>query len=194
MSDVRTSRGGRFDRPSLAQLLGLHNEEFVRAAYARLLEREADPEGLRFYSAELLQGVDKLDILERLSQSDEARTRGTGRLEGLKEAIEQRRHQAGKWQRAFRELSGAHSDALARQIRGIDQTLRGATQQANSETAEIKGALAEVRSQVRLIAEAVTDAQASDRSDDAKTLRRSTASEISLAHEVVRMKTFLGDF
>ena len=80
MSDVRTSRGGGFDRPSLAQLLGLHNEEFVRAAYARLLEREADPEGLRFYSAELLQGVDKLDILERLSQSDEARTRGTGRL------------------------------------------------------------------------------------------------------------------
>jgi methyl-accepting chemotaxis protein len=194
MRYVHTSRPGGSELPGLDQLLVLDNEDFVRAAYARLLGRDPDPEGLRFYAAELLRGVDKLDLLERLSLSDEARLRGTGRLEGLREAIDQRRHQAGKWQRAVRQLSGAHYDAIARQIRGIDQTLRRTTQRVDSETAEIKEALAEIRSHIRLIAETVSDEQASDLSDDMMRARRSTVSEISLAHEVVKMRTFLGDF
>ncbi len=53
------------------------HEAFVRAGYALLFARPADPQGLRYYSDELAGGrIDRMDFLSRLLGSSEAAARG----------------------------------------------------------------------------------------------------------------------
>ena len=57
----------------LRELLALDGEEFVQAAYASLLDREADSQGLENYLAELKAGISKFTIVSRLRGSQEGR-------------------------------------------------------------------------------------------------------------------------
>ena len=54
-------------------LLNLYDEQFLRAAYKLLLDRYPDPQGLDFYLNKLQSGTHKIQILEQLSRSKEAK-------------------------------------------------------------------------------------------------------------------------
>lgn len=53
-------------------LMKLDDEAFVRQAFLRLLGRGADPEGLKAYLAQLMQGVSREEIYQALAASEEA--------------------------------------------------------------------------------------------------------------------------
>jgi FkbM family methyltransferase len=53
------------------ELLALEGEEFIRAAYAAILNRAPDPGGFENYMGELRAGASKLAILKRLRRSPE---------------------------------------------------------------------------------------------------------------------------
>lgn len=56
------------------QLLALHDEAFVVAAYRSVLKRAPDPEGLEYYLAQVRDGTSRRDILARLRTSPEGRS------------------------------------------------------------------------------------------------------------------------
>jgi GT2 family glycosyltransferase len=58
------------------ELRALDGERFVQAAYASILARDADPQGLENYQAELKAGVSKFTIVSRLRTSEEGRGKG----------------------------------------------------------------------------------------------------------------------
>jgi FkbM family methyltransferase len=58
---------------SAQALLALDGEEFLRAAYATVLNRSIDADGLRTYMTELNNGIDKMTIVSRLRNSAEGR-------------------------------------------------------------------------------------------------------------------------
>jgi hypothetical protein len=71
---------------SAQALLALDGEEFVYAAYATILKRAPDANGLANYLLELGSGVSKISIASRLRNSDEAR-RQTFPLTGYRKAL-----------------------------------------------------------------------------------------------------------
>lgn len=78
---------------SLDDLLDYHDEAFVHAAYHTLLRRAPDSEGLLYYVRRLRRGVDKLQVLDQISRSNEAKVRAV-KLAGLEDALRRNR-----WQR-----------------------------------------------------------------------------------------------
>lgn len=58
---------------SLAELLAFDGADFVQVAYATILGREPDPTGAAHYLHRLGQGVTKIQIIDELSRSKEAR-------------------------------------------------------------------------------------------------------------------------
>lgn len=71
---------------SLDELLSLHGETFVRAAYMLLFKREPDPQGLARYLEILRAGHSNMHVLKALYEAPEAREKGS-KLPGLKTAI-----------------------------------------------------------------------------------------------------------
>jgi FkbM family methyltransferase len=71
---------------SLAKMLSLHDENFVRNAYAVLLGREPDPRGLHSHLAHLRVGAGRFAILAEMRLSAEGRGRDP-RVSGLDAAI-----------------------------------------------------------------------------------------------------------
>ncbi|MBL8349995.1 MAG: DUF4214 domain-containing protein [Burkholderiaceae bacterium] len=74
---------------ALDRLLCLRGETFVRQAYRLLLDREADAEGLRFYSQQIERGVAAGRVLAEIASSDEYLRRNKP-VPGLQQFI--RRH------------------------------------------------------------------------------------------------------
>jgi GT2 family glycosyltransferase len=72
---------------TLSELLYYHDEHFISSAFHTLLNREPDPEGLRYYLASVRSGVEKIEILSQLYMSSEGRSRQL-KVNGLNEAIE----------------------------------------------------------------------------------------------------------
>src|ERR1041385_8884537 len=71
------------DQYQLNDLLGFHDEEFIRNAYRVVLEREPDDAGIATYLGELRSGrYNKIDILTSLRFSPEGR-KANVRIEGL---------------------------------------------------------------------------------------------------------------
>jgi hypothetical protein len=75
---------------NLRELLSLEGEEFVWAAYATILARHPDTEGLRHYSSELGAGVGKFTLISRLRESEEGRSKNLP-LAGFRRAALARR-------------------------------------------------------------------------------------------------------
>ena len=70
----------------LEQLLSIPGDaEFLQLAYLRLLQRDADPDGFSNYAHRLRTGIDRLAILDELSNSSEGRGKAV-HLPGLEEA------------------------------------------------------------------------------------------------------------
>lgn len=74
----------------LQTLLRCGGDDFVHAAYLRLLGRKVDADGLHFYRLRLLDGISKLQILDEIAQSPEAVTRGVV-IPGLRGALRRQR-------------------------------------------------------------------------------------------------------
>jgi GT2 family glycosyltransferase len=70
----------------LKALLALDGKEFIEHAYATLLCRPADPEGVASYLKHLTKGLHKVEILSALAESAEGRERGVA-LPGMDEMI-----------------------------------------------------------------------------------------------------------
>ena len=71
---------------SLDELLALHGEVFIRAAYLVLFKREPDVQGLHRYLELLRAGYSNMFILKALYQAPEAKEK-LARLDGLRAAL-----------------------------------------------------------------------------------------------------------
>jgi hypothetical protein len=71
---------------SLAELLQYQAIEFVICAYRTLLRRDPDAQGRQYYLARMLEGSPKIQILDELSKSEEARNAGA-HLPGLARSV-----------------------------------------------------------------------------------------------------------
>jgi hypothetical protein len=65
---AQTERGLSFE-----DLMGLHDEEFVQAAYPIIMGRRADPAGLKYYSCRLRGGFSRFSVIDQLCRSPDAR-------------------------------------------------------------------------------------------------------------------------
>lgn len=74
------------------ELMCHHDEPFVRKAYALLLGRDPDPEGLHGYLHQLREGAERINILQDIRDSSEAKSRHLS-APGLNAAITN--HQRG---------------------------------------------------------------------------------------------------
>jgi FkbM family methyltransferase len=72
------SRNPYLRAESLSELVGWHDAAFVRCAYVTVLGRQPDPSGESYYTAQLRDGVSKLQILWELRNSGEGRDHDPG--------------------------------------------------------------------------------------------------------------------
>jgi hypothetical protein len=124
---VRRVQIGTSTEPSGVQdLLLLDDDDFLRAAYRVLLEREPDPEGRSIYSDLVRSGVSKMYVIRELYRSPEASTKSI-RLPGLARALQHyekanRRTWVGWY---YRNVKGVESDVPAEiRIRALGAQLR----------------------------------------------------------------------
>lgn len=71
---------------SLDELLSYQDQQFIQAAYLTLLDREPDPEGQAYYLYRIRTGVPKLQVLDQMLNSSEAK-RLKVVLPGLENAV-----------------------------------------------------------------------------------------------------------
>lgn len=92
--DLGAKINNTFTDKTLDELLELYDEEFVRAAYQLILNRDPDPEGFQYYLNRIRKGISKLDILGQLRRSTEGK-KFSEPLEGLDKVV--RQYQRTKW-------------------------------------------------------------------------------------------------
>jgi FkbM family methyltransferase len=113
-------------RGALDQLLALHNDEFVRGAYAAVLQRPPDIDGYSFYLNRLQRGTPKWQLLAEMADSEEAK--GRERLGGLDALIRAQRRARfpliGAFARRRTRIEGA--SAVETRLRAIEQRLLAA--------------------------------------------------------------------
>lgn len=74
------------DAKIIPHLLRLHNDEFIKSSYKFILFRDADAEGIKFYSKQLLCGSSKLEIICQMASSYEAKKNGIS-YKNIKELV-----------------------------------------------------------------------------------------------------------
>jgi hypothetical protein len=133
---------------SLGELLELHDEDFVRAAYLLILGRAGDTEGRAFYVRRIRSGARREEIVVEMASSVEAAARETLLPDGLGEffrAEEARR--PGLAARILGRLLGPAQEPLAKQLRIVEnlafRILEG--QKAQAETARMSALLSHQR-------------------------------------------------
>ncbi len=109
---------------TVAELLALHDERFVRAAYLCVLGRQPDADGMRFYVERLRAGTARDEIVLELSNSAEARVRGSPDLAGIA-ALRARpvKKPPGLWSRLARRLLGHALEPLATELRVVENAV-----------------------------------------------------------------------
>jgi hypothetical protein len=112
---------------SVAELLALGDEAFVRCAYLAILGREPDAGGLAAYLEQVRAGEDKARLLSVMAQSDDGR-QARPTLAGLAELV--REHPAGPppWPRRLlnglmRRLLQQPMEPAQRGLRALDNRL-----------------------------------------------------------------------
>jgi hypothetical protein len=100
-----------FGDVSLDDLLTLHGDVFVRAAYLVLFKREPDPQGQARYVEVLRAGFSNMHVLKALYEAPEAREKAAA-LPGLPKAVASyKRAQGRNWRGWYhRSVLGAPSD------------------------------------------------------------------------------------
>jgi hypothetical protein len=128
---------------NLSQLLALHDQAFIHAAYQKLLGRHPDPEGLSYYLGRLRNGIPKMQILTQLRLSTESKAH-TIDLPGLDVAIQ--RYQRGQlpligW--LFRQIYGTEGNtAIERKLRSIENKIVLLSDESNRRFNQTETALA----------------------------------------------------
>lgn len=121
---------------TLALLLTLHNGEFIRGAYAAVLQRAPDADGYSFYLNRLQQGAPKWQILSELTKSREARSK-SHRLPGLDKLIRVQQLAklpiVGSMLSQGRRVEGV--SAFETRLRAIEQKLLAPADSTSSHTA-----------------------------------------------------------
>src|ERR1700733_7536477 len=102
---------------TVAVLLDLYDEEFVKAAYEAILGRMVDPGGLDTYVGQLRAGTRKEQIIAELAQSPEGSLRSI-ELPGLRQTIRTYGKGVRSWGRIVQTLTGLAS--TPRQLRIIE--------------------------------------------------------------------------
>jgi FkbM family methyltransferase len=119
---------------NLSELIALNGESFVECAYFTFLKRSPDPDGAKYYLAHLLQGTSKLQILDEIYTSEEAKRSGVV-IPGLQEAIliDRREH------RSFGGLfTMRHAQAAPeRSLRALEQQMLRFFQQSERNYASL---------------------------------------------------------
>jgi GT2 family glycosyltransferase/glycosyltransferase involved in cell wall biosynthesis/SAM-dependent methyltransferase len=144
---------------SLEELMELHDEQFIHAAYFAVLRREPDTAGRVYYLNRLRKGVSKLEILNQLLQSKEGHAQRVN-LTGFDEAIRQFRKDKPSALGAIfarrRILEAQRLNALENQLqRTIDQS-RVRLDQIGSAMADLQASTVE-RAQVQMAAIAIKE-------------------------------------
>ena len=118
---------------SVEEILELHDEAFVKAAYRSILGRTPDLGGLQNYLAQVRAGVNKAQILRELAQSPEgvATTRGPS---GIQHILREYDKHLPIWRRIFRQMTGQEREAIDRQLRILDNRLYLAEQAIANQT------------------------------------------------------------
>ena len=108
---------------TLDQLLALHDEAFVQAAYLKVLLRRPEPEGLCNHLELLHSGTSKESILLALLQSDEGRSVDGG--EQLAEVLQRRAklQNTGLLARVRRRLLGLDPEGITQRINAAENRL-----------------------------------------------------------------------
>jgi FkbM family methyltransferase len=126
---------------NLSELTALNGESFVECAYITFLKRSPDSDGAKYYLAHLLQGTSKLQILDEICTSEEAKRNGVV-IPGLQEAIliDRREH------RSFGGLFGMrHSQAAPeKSLRALEQQMLRFFQQSERNYASLMREIAVV--------------------------------------------------
>jgi hypothetical protein len=107
---------------NIDQLLALNDTTFVQGAYLALLAREADPEGLRYYTGRLRAGHAKAEIIAQIAASVELSQQG-GELPGLHK-ITANYHKSRHW---FWRIIG-RGNRIEQQVYRIENELGRKTQ------------------------------------------------------------------
>jgi hypothetical protein len=103
-------------------LLDLHDEAFVVKAYAVILGRVPDPEGLRNYLAQVRSGTDRAKIVAELALSPEGRLVAAD-LPGLSDVLVNYGRTQSLAARLRRGLVGGSIESAERQIRILENRL-----------------------------------------------------------------------
>jgi Domain of unknown function (DUF4214) len=114
---------------SLEEILELHDEAFVKAAYRAILGRVPDPSGLENYLSQVRAGVNKAQILRELAQSPE----GVATTRGLRGMQHIGKHPP-MWRRIVRQMTGRRRESIDRQLRILDNRLYLAEQAIANQT------------------------------------------------------------
>lgn len=89
---------------SFPEMMNLHDELFVEAAFRAVLGREVDANGLQYYVGRLRKGFSRISVVDQLVRSPEARTNWS-KLSGLEPEIGRYRRAMGLkgWRLALRD-------------------------------------------------------------------------------------------
>ena len=106
-------------------LFMLDDLHFIREAYQRLLGRQADAEGERYYLGRIAAGHTREEIIAQLATSREA-TPGAARIPGVRQFIKQREYKRHWLWRHFKFLSGrvTYQQQTNASLWHINQTLQ----------------------------------------------------------------------
>ena len=118
---------------SLEELLELHDEAFVKAAYRSILGRAPDLGGLQNYLSQVRAGANKAQILRELAQSPEgvAATRGPSDMQHI---LRKYGKHPPIWTRIVRQMTGRQGESIDRQLRILDNRLYLAEQAIANQT------------------------------------------------------------
>jgi hypothetical protein len=106
---------------SLDELLTYHDTDFIHCAYVTLLGRAPDPDGMRYYLGRIRAGRAKIEIIDQIASSLEAKALSVSIL-GLQQAL--RRY---RWEKipiiGLVVRSMRRQDEITRQMRIIENKL-----------------------------------------------------------------------
>lgn len=163
---------------TLVDLLGLDGRQFVESAYAALLKRAPDEEGLHHRLEQLLEGTSKIQILDEMSGSQEATLVGAN-ISGLLSARKRYRFtQVPVVGRIFVLFADVEGNSVAeRRGRAVEQLLAKAKEELLERLAQVEGCIGEI---------AATEQRASALRQD------SDARIVSLEKSVLGLRQLIG--
>jgi O-antigen biosynthesis protein len=141
---------------SLADLLDLHDEQFIHSAYHCVLGRDPDTEGFKYYLKRLRGGVSKIEILSQLRLGKEGKSKKLSLL-GLDNEVKQfQRHRTPFLGTILRKIEAeSFTQNAYKKLLAIENKLYALDSQLQRKLTETNRALLQLESKVIHSAELV---------------------------------------